>query len=108
MINKVCTLQEKYLARVAAAAEPAEEEEEETEEFDTDDDDPDKTADYQELLDAINEAREQGSRLEDQILTRLFRERLHSKPCKNQGFILDGYPKTIDQAKELFSGKSPY
>lgn len=93
------TLQQKYLARQATA----EEEEEETEEAELDDD-PGKAADYQELLDSIIEAREQGSRLDDQILTRLFRDRLHSKPCQNQGFILDGYPKTIDQAKELFTG----
>jgi len=103
-VNKllvVCGLQQKYLAHQAAV----EEEEEETEDVDMEDDDPGKAADYQELLDAINEAREQASRLDDQLLTRLFRDRLHSKPCQNQGFILDGYPKTIDQAKELFSGK---
>jgi len=97
-------VQQKYLAHQAAAA--ADEEEDEAEDTDLEDDDPGKAADYQELLDAINETREQGSRLEDQILTRLLRDRLHSKPCQNQGFILDGYPKTIDQAKELFSGKS--
>jgi len=28
-----------------------------------------------------------------------------SKPCQNQGFILDGFPKTIDQAKSLFERK---
>jgi len=95
-------VQQKYLAHQAAAAE---EEEDEAEEVDMDEEDPGKAADYQELLDAIGDAREQGSRLDDQILTRLFRDWLHSKPCQNQGFVLDGYPKTIDQAKELFSGK---
>jgi len=93
-------LQQKYLAHLAAA----DEEEEEAEESDFDYDDRGREEAYQELLDAINEAREQGSRLDDQIITRLFRDRLHSKPCQNQGFVLDGYPKTIDQAKELFSG----
>lgn len=94
----VCALQQKYLAHQAAV-------EEEAEEIDLEDDDPGKAADYQEVLDSINEARDQGTRLDDQLLTRLFRDRLHSKPCQNQGFILDGYPKTIEQAKELFSGK---
>jgi len=97
-------LQQKYLARLAAA----EEEEEEAEETDLDYDDAGKAAEYQELLDAVSDAREQGSRLEEQTLTRLFRDRLHSKPCQNQGFVLDGYPKTIDQAKELFSGTPTY
>ena len=27
---------------------------------------------------------------------------LGSKPCQNQGYILDGYPKTFKQARELF------
>ena len=26
-------------------------------------------------------------------------------PCKNQGYILDGFPKTYDQAKDLFNRK---
>lgn len=29
-----------------------------------------------------------------------------SPPCHNQGYILDGYPKTFDQAQSLFGGKS--
>lgn len=24
-------------------------------------------------------------------------------PCRNQGYILDGFPKTYDQAKDLFN-----
>lgn len=29
-------------------------------------------------------------------------------PCQNQGFILDGYPKTYEQAKNLFARKDHY
>lgn len=32
-------------------------------------------------------------------------------PCRNQGYILDGFPKTYDQAKDLFNRefeRSPY
>lgn len=32
------------------------------------------------------------------------KDKLKSKPCTNQGFVLDGFPKTYEQAKELFSG----
>jgi adenylate kinase family enzyme len=42
-------------------------------------------------------------RLENQYIIRFFKQRLLSKPCQNQGFILDGFPKTEDQAKELFA-----
>ncbi len=28
-----------------------------------------------------------------------------SPPCQNQGYILDAYPKTFDQAQSLFEGK---
>ena len=27
-------------------------------------------------------------------------------PCQNQGFVLDGFPKTMEQAKELFAGNT--
>ncbi|XP_015758848.1 PREDICTED: adenylate kinase 7-like [Acropora digitifera] len=42
-------------------------------------------------------------RFEDQYIIRFYRDKLHSMPCQNQGFILDGYPKTFEQAKELFA-----
>nr|KAG5697004.1 hypothetical protein BaRGS_008466 [Batillaria attramentaria] len=58
----------------------------------------------QEILDQINESKEQnGGRMEDQFVIRFFRNRLKSMPCQNQGFILDGYPKTLEQAKDLFA-----
>ncbi len=28
-----------------------------------------------------------------------------SPPCQNQGYVLDGYPKTLEQAQSLFGGK---
>ena len=59
-----------------------------------------------ELLEAINENKEENNgRIGDQYVTRFLREKLLSKPCQNQGYILDGYPKTLEQAKELFAGK---
>ncbi|XP_021058229.1 adenylate kinase 7 [Mus pahari] len=44
-----------------------------------------------------------SGRLEDQYIIRFVKEKLKSMPCRNQGFILDGFPKTYDQAKDLFN-----
>ena len=80
-----------------AEEEEVEEEEEEEE---------DLSEEYEELLETIRETKEQNNgRLDDQLVMRFFREKLLSKPCQNQGFIIDGFPKTFEQAKELFASK---
>jgi len=64
------------------------------------------SGDYEELLETIREAKEQNNgRLDDQLVIQFFKEKLLSKPCQNQGFIVDGFPKTLEQAKDLFAGK---
>ncbi|KAM7376765.1 hypothetical protein PAMP_006473 [Pampus punctatissimus] len=40
--------------------------------------------------------------LDDQLLVKVMKDKLMSNPCRNQGFVLDGFPKTSEQAKELF------
>uniref|UniRef100_A0A8D3BBE3 Uncharacterized protein n=1 Tax=Scophthalmus maximus TaxID=52904 RepID=A0A8D3BBE3_SCOMX len=46
-------------------------------------------------LDNINKSMEKNAgRLDDHLVFEIFREKLNSKPCRNQGFILDGFPKT--------------
>ncbi|XP_065822555.1 adenylate kinase 7 [Labrus bergylta] len=56
------------------------------------------------LLFSLKESMEQnGGLLEDHLLVKVLKHKLMSNPCKNQGFILDGFPKTYEQAKELFS-----
>jgi len=76
---------------------------------DEEDTEEEEDADAQEaqgLLDQINESKENnGGRIEDQFIIRFLRDRLKAMPCQNQGFILDGYPKTIQQAKELFANE---
>ena len=68
-------------------------------------DDDGKAQEDQELLESINESKEQNNgRIEDQVVIQFFREKLHSMPCQNQGFVLDGFPKTPEQAKALFAG----
>ena len=36
------------------------------------------------------------------LINRLLLNRLLSKECQNQGYVLDGYPKTLEQTKVLF------
>ncbi|XP_060581787.1 adenylate kinase 7-like [Ruditapes philippinarum] len=65
-----------------------------------------KAQDAQELLDSINEGKENNNgRIEDTYVLKFFRDKLLSMPCQNQGFILDGFPKTMEQAKELFASE---
>ena len=64
------------------------------------------SGEYEELLETIKETRDQNNgRLDDQLVIKFFREKLLSKPCQNQGFIIDGFPKTLEQAKDLFASK---
>ncbi|KAL6080736.1 hypothetical protein STEG23_013926, partial [Scotinomys teguina] len=78
------------------AVEGEEEGEEEEEE--------ENVEDTQELLDGVKDSMEQNAgRLEDQYIIRFMKEKLKSMPCRNQGYILDGFPKTYDQAKDLFN-----
>ncbi|XP_022083224.1 adenylate kinase 7-like [Acanthaster planci] len=73
---------------------------------DENEDDDGKAQEDQELLEAIMESKESNNgRIEDQYILRFYRDKLHSMPCQNQGFILDGFPKTMEQAKELFAAE---
>ncbi|XP_067894716.1 adenylate kinase 7 isoform X2 [Heterodontus francisci] len=62
--------------------------------------------DAQELLDQIRENMDQnGGHLDDMYVIRFMKEKLTSMPCQNQGFILDGFPKTYLQTKDLFGAE---
>jgi len=43
---------------------------------------------------------ERGELVPDELVNKMLEERIKKDDCKN-GFILDGYPRTISQAKEL-------
>ena len=45
-----------------------------------------------------------AGRYGEQYLLEFYSKTLLSMPCQNQGFILDGFPKTFEQAKTLFDG----
>ena len=64
-----------------------------------------KAQEDQELLEAINESKEENNgHIGENYVLRFMKEKMRSKPCQNQGFILDGYPKTMEQARDLFAG----
>jgi len=70
---------------------------------DEEEDDATKVAEAEGLLQSIKESQEQNDgRLDDSMLIRLFRLKLKSKPVLNQGCVLDGFPKTYEQAKALY------
>ncbi|KAM6394641.1 adenylate kinase 7 isoform 2-T2 [Pluvialis apricaria] len=61
----------------------------------------------QELLAGIKESMEQNAgRPDDQYVVKFVKDKLKSMPCRNQGYVLDGFPETYDQAKDLFNLES--
>ncbi|NXN24747.1 KAD7 kinase, partial [Nycticryphes semicollaris] len=89
------------LEKIVASKDSVGEEGEEGEEGDEEEG---KTAEAaQELLAEIKENMEQNSgRLDDQYVIKFVKDKLKSMPCSNQGYVLDGFPETYDQAKDLF------
>ncbi|KAM4529253.1 adenylate kinase 7-like [Fundulus diaphanus] len=73
---------------------------------DLDDNSEEAAAAAQQQLELINQSMEnnQGQLAEHQLFD-ILQEKLYSKPCSNQGFVLDGFPETSEQAKMSFSGK---
>lgn len=44
----------------------------------------------------------ENGRLSDEHVIEFMKKKLASNPCQNQGYVLDGYPKTSQQTKQLF------
>lgn len=40
----------------------------------------------------------------EEYIINFVKEKLRSGPCKNQGYVLDGFPVTPEQAAQLFKG----
>ncbi|KFW09825.1 Adenylate kinase 7, partial [Fulmarus glacialis] len=56
------------------------------------------------LLTRIKESMEQNAgHLDDQYVVEFVKDKLKSMPCRNQGYVLDGFPETYEQAKDLFN-----
>ncbi|KAL3319120.1 Adenylate kinase 7 [Cichlidogyrus casuarinus] len=60
------------------------------------------SANAREELVQFEEAKNASS-FSDELLTKIIRKKLQSKPCQNQGFVLDGIPIKIEQVKALFA-----
>uniref|UniRef100_A0A671XHN6 Adenylate kinase 7b n=1 Tax=Sparus aurata TaxID=8175 RepID=A0A671XHN6_SPAAU len=74
---------------------------------DPDGDNDDSVAEAQEQLASLKASMERnGGILDEQQLVKVLKDKLTSNPCRNQGFVLDSFPKTYEQAKELFSGET--
>ncbi|NXD10164.1 KAD7 kinase, partial [Nothocercus nigrocapillus] len=82
------------------------------EEGEDDEDESENIEEARELLDEIKKSMEQnGNRkhqvikwdLEGQYVIKFTKDKLKTMPCRNQGYVLDGFPETYDQAKELFN-----
>jgi adenylate kinase len=66
----------------------------------------------QELVDELQEAAEedvvvnpQSVRIPDDLLAEAFRVRLQANQCRNRGYILDGWPRSYSDAKNLLKPK---
>jgi len=61
-----------------------------------------RAASHDPLGEAASAIMKSGGLVPDEIVNRMVEERIEQPDCVN-GFILDGYPRTVDQAK-LISG----
>lgn len=53
---------------------------------------------FREMKGEIKQILDQGKLVDDQITSKIVEERLRKKDCAN-GFILDGYPRTMEQIR---------
>ncbi|NXO38436.1 KAD7 kinase, partial [Locustella ochotensis] len=80
--------------------------EEEGEEVQEEEEEGEDVEAAKELLEAIKENMKQNrGRLSDEYLIRIMRDKLMSMPCRNQGYVLDGFPDTYEQAMDLFKAE---
>ncbi|XP_076302141.1 adenylate kinase 7 isoform X2 [Lasioglossum baleicum] len=102
-IEEAMTARERVTAEETGAGDEAEDEDEDEDEDLEGEDDATRVDKLRELLDEIERNKERNKgRLDDPLLNKLFERKLRSLECQNQGYVMDGYPKTIEQTKKLF------
>ncbi|XP_030574781.1 adenylate kinase 7 [Archocentrus centrarchus] len=72
---------------------------------DPDEENSTREAQAQDQLSAMRESVEQNRDLDEELLLKVMKDKLMTNPCKNQGYVLEDFPQTYAQAKELFSAK---
>ncbi|CAJ1078334.1 adenylate kinase 7a [Xyrichtys novacula] len=71
---------------------------------DTEHDSVEAAAAARKQLETLNKSMETNAgRLADHLVFDILQEKLYSKPCRNQGFVLDGFPKTYEEARLFFT-----
>uniref|UniRef100_A0A8C6Z562 Adenylate kinase 7 n=1 Tax=Nothoprocta perdicaria TaxID=30464 RepID=A0A8C6Z562_NOTPE len=88
------------IANLEKIVAPKEEADDIGEEGEDDDDESENIEEARELLDEIKKSMEQNG---SQYVIKFTKDKLKTMPCRNQGYVLDGFPETYDQAKELFN-----
>ena len=59
-----------------------------------------------ELLNELREAaKDNNGKYPIAYVINFLRDRLQSMPCRNQGYILDGFPNVLEEAYDLFNRK---
>lgn len=65
-------------------------------------DNPQIAAESERLEEIMEAASNNGGRYIDEHICAFVREKLLTMPCQNQGYVLDGFPKTTQQAQMIF------
>eukprot|EP00742_Colponemidia_sp_Colp-10_P000791 GILJ01000857.1.p1 GENE.GILJ01000857.1~~GILJ01000857.1.p1 ORF type:complete len:699 (-),score=133.23 GILJ01000857.1:66-2090(-) len=58
-------------------------------------------------LKELEDKGDKNPRIPDELLIRIFQWRLKDNVCRNRGYVLDGYPRTHNDAKVLFTQVQP-
>ncbi|XP_028295609.1 adenylate kinase 7-like isoform X2 [Gouania willdenowi] len=61
------------------------------------------TAAQKKLNDIVASMEANEGQLDTHLIIEVLQEKLKSKQCINQGFVLDGFPETYEEAKNIFS-----
>ncbi|XP_060788918.1 adenylate kinase 7-like [Neoarius graeffei] len=63
----------------------------------------DESRETRELLETLTTNMEKNEgHLDEQYVIQIMKDKLKTQLCRKQGFVLDGFPETYNQAKELF------